>query len=193
MLPAFKFAWVPNSVQTGVETIYKHPNVYGMDITTSGRDRLIIAPSEEHVRLIIDLIDVMPEPLWILYVLVDPRGGSEKDAGRYQSSDVSRPEAAEFLRRFNDFLEYDGRHNVWVKSAFSPDLLVYDRHNVIYAYGQLREFEAVVAKWGLSRSNHFQVPYPHYHRSNTIFDTDQRAVLRYWNWWQSPLCDEDDD
>ncbi len=85
----------------------------------------------------LDLLEVSPEPFCILYVLTIPR--SEERPGRYESAPVSREEARQFLSRFREFFENDARHHIWIKSIDGPDLLVYDKHNVIYAYGPLRE------------------------------------------------------
>jgi hypothetical protein len=139
----------------------------------------------------IDLLRVMPEPFWILYVLTVPRGGSQD--GRYQSANaLLRQQAQEFLIRFDQFLENDGRHHVWVKAVSGSDLLIYDKHNVIYAYGRLAEFEAVLSDRGLTKVEAVRFPSPHTHKYNASFDQDERDVLRYWNWKQSPLQDSDE-
>jgi hypothetical protein len=95
---------------------------------------------------------------------------------------VSKDEAELFLRRFKDFFEHDGRHHVWIKSTLGPGLLVYDRHNVIYAYERLPEFEAVAVNRGLTKVGDIQLPFPHAHHCNAIFDEDERELLRYWAW-----------
>lgn len=111
-----------------------YSNVWATEGTSNGGSRTVIAPAHHQVELIIKLLQTMTGPFWVLYVLVIPRGGSK--AGRYQSPE---PQAAEdvaaLLTNFTAFLEKDGRHNIWVASATTSQMLVYDRHNVIYAYG----------------------------------------------------------
>lgn len=133
----------------------------------------------------------MSEPLGILYVLAVPRGGSEP--GRYEStSPVSKQQAVELLEHFRDYLENDGRHHIWVASMSSGDLLVYDRHNVIYAYGPLPEYENVLAGSGLKKAESVLFPSPHPHHYHAVFDQDERDLLGYWEWKRSPLRDSDE-
>ena len=181
----YKFGWIPKE-----ECRYEYANAFAVE-RTSGPERLIIAPSSNHLSIMIDLLQVMNEPFWILYILTVPRGGSE--AGRYQSADPLFPQQAEeFLVRFGQFLENDGRHHVWVKSVSGSDLLVYDKHNVLYAYGQLAKFEAVLSNRGLEKVESIQFPSPHTHQYNASFDQDERDVVRYWKWKLSQLQDSDE-
>lgn len=185
METAYKFGWVPKE-----EHRYEYPNVFAFE-QTSGAGRLVIAPSANHVSILIDLLQFMSEPLGILYVLVVPRGGSEP--GRYEStSPVSKQQAVELLKRFTNYLESDGRHGIWVASMSSGDLLVYDRHNVIYAYGRLPEYENVLAGCGLTKVESVRFPSPHAHRYHAVFDQDERNLVRYWDWKRSPLRDSDE-
>jgi hypothetical protein len=181
----YKFGWIPNE-----ERRYEYPDIFAVE-KTSGPKRLVIAPSAHHVSILIDLLQVMSEPLGILYVLVVPRGGS--DAGRYQvESPVSQEQAKEFLERFRDYFENDGRHDIWVRSVSDSSQLVYDRHNVIYAYGPLLEFEKVLLGRGLANAEFVRFPSPHTHNYHAVFDQDERDVLRHWHWRQSPLRESDD-
>jgi hypothetical protein len=70
----YKFGWIQDG-----QCKYEYQNVFAVE-RTSGPERLVIAPSERHTNLMIDLLRVMPEMFWILYVLVVPRGGG--GAGR---------------------------------------------------------------------------------------------------------------
>ncbi len=180
----YKFGWIPDE-----ERIYEYPNIWAVEKTT-GPERLIIAPSGQHVSLMLDLMSVMLEPFGILYVLAVPRG--EGEAGRYQiPTPASGRKARRFLSRYKEFFEQVGRCNIWVASTTNSDQLVYDRHNVIYAYGQLLAFESVLLNRGLSRADSVSFPVPHIHRYNKEFDHDAREVLRYWHWKWFPLQDQD--
>jgi len=181
----YKFGWIPDE-----ERSYEYPNVFAVEKTT-GPERLVIAPSSQHVPLMLDLMQIMFEPFGILYVLTVPRGGGE--AGRYQvANPVAWSEAEGFLSRFEDFFENDGRHHIWVASVGNSDLLVYDKHNVIYAYGELREFERVLLKRGLQKVDSVEFPSPHSHKYNVTYDQAQQEVLRYWEWKKLPLQESDD-
>ena len=176
----YKFGWIPNEHRS-----YEYADIFAVE-KTSGPERLVIAPSANHVSILIDLLEVMPEPFGILYVLVVPRGGSE--AGRYQTANpVSREQAEKFLKRFREFFEYDGRHDIWVASMSGPDQLVYDRHNVIYAYGPLPEFENLLSGRGLAKVESVRFPSPHTHNYHAAFDQDGRDVLHHWDWRRSPF------
>jgi hypothetical protein len=181
----YKFGWIPNE-----ERRYEYPDVFAVE-KTSGPERLVIAPSANHVSILIDLLHVMSEPFGILYVLVVPRGGSE--AGRYQTANpVSREQAEEFLKRFREYFENDGRHDIWVASTSGSGQLVYDRHNVVYAYGPLREFENVVSGRDLVKVESVGFPSPHTHNYHAAFDQDEQDVLHHWHWKQSTLHEGDE-
>jgi hypothetical protein len=180
----YKFGWIPDN-----ERRYEYQDVFAIE-KTPRLERLVIAPTANQVSLMIELLRVMPEPYGILYVLVVPR--SEAEAGRYQAANFkSRNETEDFLRRFKDFFENDGRHHIWIASPPSPDTLVYDRHNVIYAYGRLPEFETIALNRGLSKAEDVKFPSPHTHNYNAAFDRDEEDLLRHWPWVRSPLRDND--
>jgi hypothetical protein len=182
---AYKFGWIPNE-----ERSYAYANVFAVEKTT-GPERLIIAPSAQHISLMLDVVQTMAEPFGILYILIAPRGGAS--AGRYQKAEsATRIEAEKFFHRFTDFFENDGRHHIWIASMANSDMLVYDNHNVIYAYGRLPEFGRRLVNRGLAKVNDVAFPSPHTHKYNPVFDREQQEVLRYWEWKHSPLQDDDD-
>ena len=186
MQSAYKFGAFSGSE----EVPYRYPDIYARE-GTSGPDRLVIAPSENHVSFLLDLLPLIPEPLGILYVLVVPRTGEK--GGRYQiSTPISRTEAEVFLRTFQAFFENDARHHIWVYSVSTPDLLVYDNHNLIYAYGSLVEFEQRALEKGLRMAEAVRFPVPHTHKYNAIFDDDERRLLDYFGWKLFPLRKDDD-
>ena len=68
-----------------------------------GVERLVIAPGAAPVGLLHELMGLLPEPLWVLYVLVTPR--SDAPAGRYQSAKAhTREEVIALLDRFENYL-----------------------------------------------------------------------------------------
>ena len=66
-------------------------------------------------------------------------------------------------------------------------MLVYDRHNVIYAYGPLERFIAALESEGLTESKEVRFPVPHAHHYHAEFDVDERSVLKNEEWTLSPL------
>jgi hypothetical protein len=182
----FKFGYVN---EAGAELPYQHKNIWARE-KTSGPDRLVIAPSSGQVDVLLKLAAVMPEPYFLLYVLHTPR--SEVAPGRYQSPEpVSRDQLIQFLRKFGDFLEGDARHDLWVGSSEKSSLLVYDRHQLLFAYGPLASFKSVLNENGLREIDEVRLPDPHVHRYNQEFDLKAAELMNYWSWKQFPLQDSD--
>ncbi|HWH60109.1 MAG TPA: hypothetical protein VN682_20950 [Terriglobales bacterium] len=185
------------------QTLYKfgngsaedRPSVYAnvwAHENLSGTERLIIAPRADHIDLLKVLLDAVPEPIWLLYVLVVTRGESE--VGRYQSPrPLSREETTKFLADFGCFLESDGRQNLWVRSESGAAMLVYDRHNLIYAYGNLPEFVTILMRQGLTevQQDSIVVPDPHSHHYHAVFDLDAERLLNSLEWQRTPLREQD--
>lgn len=96
-----------------------------------------------------------------------------------------------FVREFAPFLERDARHHVWLSSLSSPATLVYDNHNLIYAYGDLPAFQATLDARGVHQGR-VEIPAPHVHRYNSEFDADEDRVMKRWDWIHFPLEDSDD-
>jgi hypothetical protein len=157
-----------------------------------GAAELCIAAGVDLVALIETLLEEMPEPFWLLYVLVVSRG--EGREGRYQSSEpVTLEEAKAFLDRFRHFVEKDGRHNIWFKSESGPALIVCDRHDLVFCYGLADTWVPILRKrgWSQVEKNEMASPDPHAHHYHAIFDDDARDVLAYMEWQHSPLREQD--
>jgi len=182
----FKFGFLNPEAQE-----FSYPGVWAEE-KTIGPSRLVIAPKSDHVELLLQLIAVMPEPFLLLYVLVVPRGGSE--AGRYECPEPqSQLATAEFLEDFRNYLELDGRHHLWIRSNVNGSMLVYDRHNVVYAYGGLEGIEEVLLSAGLQKTNSVRFPAPHVHQYNEHFDRDEHRLLLQWPWVHTQLREQDDE
>jgi hypothetical protein len=97
-----------------------------------------------------------------------------------------------FLWQFQELFEQDARQHVWIGSVDNSSLLVYDNHDVIYAYGPLREFEGILTSSGLAKCDDVRFPKPHMHNYNVEFDEQQLAILKYWKWTRYPLEESDD-
>lgn len=182
-----KLGYIPSS---GEEVRYEYENVWAAQVT-KGVERLIIAPSKEHIPLIIELCKTMPGPFDVLYVLVVPR--SNISPGRYQSPlPLSPAQLTDFLHRFQSYFECDGRHDLWIGATDRSFLLVYDRHDVVYAYGPLQTFKEQLQRLGLKESAEVRFPAPHVHYYNPEFDRDEEAVINYLPWKFFALQETDD-
>ena len=171
---------------------HEYPNVWAVEMTSDGRSRLLIAPTNDQVELLVRLLQPMHEPFWLLYVLVVNRGESE--LGRYQSPEPQTRDGAErFLRSFRTFLEKDRRHNLWIASASSADMLIYDRHNVIYAYGLLSEWRSLLSDAGLAEIPLIRFPSPHSHHYHQSMDDEERRMVGYWDWHRTSLMKSDEE
>lgn len=157
--------------------------------TATGTPRLIIAASEEGSRTLLELASVLSGPFSLLYVLVVARGGV---SGRYQSPWLDRDELDAAVERFRTFLDSDGRHHLWIHSTPEAATLVYDRHNVIYAYGPLDAFVTVLQTAGYAEADSLPFPTPHAHRYHAAFDEVQTELVALPGWTFSPLRKEDE-
>lgn len=126
------------------EIRHEYGNLYFAQPCGDGH-RLVIGPSIDHVDLLIELAgELQGNPWFVLYVLLVPRRGN-REPGRYQSEPFTEfASLASFLQSFRAFFEGDGRHHIWVGSASNDGTLVYDQHNVIFAYGPLAKFKEVL-------------------------------------------------
>jgi hypothetical protein len=156
---------------------------------TIGTNRLVIAPASDQVNLLRELSRLTQEPFGILYVLVISRLDSQE--ARYQCPEpLTRTQMEAFLFEFHDFFESDARHHVWITSLPDKATLVYDNHNLIYAYGPLQRFAGVLRQQGLKEIR-ITVPSPHAHRYHPEFDASEAEVLSYWKWKTFPLAEQD--
>lgn len=109
----------------------------------------------------------------LLYVLVVSRGRSEP--GRYQSEQLSRGQLDSLFQQFGQFWDGDGRHSVWVRSS-DDGMLVYDRHNLIYAYGPLQLFKSILEDFGYTFTPSISLDFAHQHSYHEEFDHLEREL-----------------
>jgi hypothetical protein len=181
--------WKLGTVRAGEDVAWSCEPCYARQVV-GGVERLLIAPGTTPLRLLRELLPLLPEPLWVLYVLVTPR--SEAAAGRYQSAKPhKREEILAMLDRFEDYLASDGRHNLWL-AAPPAGQLVLDRHEVIYAYGPMAEILGRLKENGFAEVGAIRTPVPHSHHFHEELDEDEHAMLEYWEWIHSELQETDD-
>jgi hypothetical protein len=149
-------------------------------------DRLVAAPDGGQIELILRLVDELDEPFRILYVLLVSRD-EEQDEGRFElMQTLNREELASFLHRYRELFENDGRHHLWIAAGDAPASIVYDQHNVLYLYGPLERFGAVLNDAGLTAADvHF--PSPHSHHYHKEMDSMLDDMLERFEWQWYPL------
>jgi len=154
-------------------------------------ERLVIGPSREHVKIMLSLAQSWPtQEFYVLYVLLASHSGA--DTGRYESPLLeSFKELDAFFHTYKSFFESDGRHHIWIGSATNEGLIIFDQHNVIFAYGDLTRYEHTLIDYGLSQ-HEFWFPSPHGHGFPPANVHLEEKVLRHFSWRYSPLQDGDE-
>ena len=135
------------------------------------------------------LVQYLEPPIFLLYVLHTSRG--EGALGRYQSPSLSRVELDSFLDCFSDFFARDSRFDLW---AYSPEMkatIVWDRHNLIFGYGPLQDFEDCLLGLGF-RPGKPSMEFEHTHNYHPECDSAATQVLEYFHWLHAPLKAEDE-
>lgn len=168
---------------------YTHPDIWERQ-NYPGWSRLAIGPRLHEIPLLLDLCKNWDGPFGVLYVLSAPR--TIETGGRFQSPHpVSYEDLELFLYSFQEFFEQDGRHDIWVISLPTQNQLILDRHNVIYAYGNLDTLERALEEREFSPAP-IETPVPHTHHYHPEFDTAERELLTYWDWIQYELLSSDE-
>lgn len=156
---------------------------------TTGQERLRVGMRPGSTEPLTLLLSLLPEPFLLLYVLHTPRGGGER--GRYQSPERSHADVADFLERFGSFLSSDARHDFWVHSPALDATLVWERHDVLHAYGPLDAFTEALQSSGFTPGN-VVVPTPHVHHYHAALDSQEAALLEHLSWHRTDLRPEDE-
>ena len=165
------------------------PATFAKESLKSGTERLVVGLPRGSTNTFRHLAEAMSEPFFVLYVLHTPRGEGEK--GRYQSEEISRAKLDKFLEQFEGFLSGDARHDVWVRSISDGDLIVWDRHNTIFAYGDLAKFIHKLGELGF-RDQQPSTLGKHLHHYRPEFDAEATDVLSALDWYRTPLRPEDE-
>jgi hypothetical protein len=182
----YKFA-IPDAEHNDIN--FDYGNIYEIEQTTANK-RLQIGPTGNQIDLILQLADNLNPPYFILYVLVVTRLGNEY--GRYESPTIdTKEELTDFLIQYKEYLETDGRHHIWIGTYDNSGLLIYDQHNVIFAYGQLENFISILTLNSF-KEQEFTFPAPHIHNFYEDNDVYEERILKHWDWDISPLAENDE-
>lgn len=168
------------------------PHRYGGSFTeevVGQRTRLVVYPSGSAASIVRGLAGELASPLFVLWILHTSRTGLE--LGRYQSPALTVDAAQELLDAFGDFFDHDARSDVWFHSADSQATIVWERHDLIYAYGPVDAFRRVLEAEGLTEGQD-RIPSPHAHDYHAEFDGAERALAGRFEWTVSELRPEDE-
>lgn len=173
----------------GVEAPLETPAAFSREPTSSSGERLVSGVPAGDVSTLLALMKEIEAPFFMLYVLHTPRG--EAASGRYQGPAVSAEEAQSIITQFGEFLGADARFDFWLHSPSSKATLVWDRHNQMYCYGPLEQFESVLRAMNFAEQ---PLPHvgPHIHHYRSEFDPQAKAILQAVQWSHSPLRPEDE-
>ena len=185
MLPRFTaFDAANNEVPQEYGRVYEHEQFEQFE-------RLNVGASTNAIDLLRQLSGCLPAPYFCLYVLVVNREGEAQ--GRYQSPLLTTAtELTDFVGEFAPLLTTDGRHHFWVGATDNSGLLIYDRHNVVYAYGPLEVYKTTLASLDYHEQP-FSFPVPHAHRYHAENDEQVRQLLAHWDWQRFPLVPSDEE
>ena len=150
--------------------------------------RLVVGPVSAHADIFLSLARALRPPFAFLYILHTPRQAPA--GGRFQSPALGLAEVEAFLGQFGPFLAADSRHDLWLRSRPDSATLVWDRHDLLYAYGPLERFEDILAAKGLKPGTP-SVPTPHAHNYHEAWDAQEVSILAAFNWAVSDLQEQD--
>ena len=167
---------------------FDYGSIYFRDVHEN-YERLVIGATRGHVNLMEELCSGWSGNWYALYVLVISRTGRKE--GRYQSQIF---EQLLDLQIFNgmhqDFIEGDGRHHYWIGSTSNEGNLVFDEHNVIFAYGDLDAYEEKLKSKGF-KEERFWFPVPHRHHYHATNDQKEDDLFEAQEWELFPLQEQD--
>jgi hypothetical protein len=167
---------------------FHHANTFAREQTT-GPERVRIGPRGGQRYLFGTLASVLGPPYKLLYVLHTSR--TKAPLGRYESPWLEDEELTAFLDRFGQFITEDARHDLWVLGGGGSGTIVWDRHDLMYAYGPIAPYVTLLEAAGF-REGWPSWPVPHAHRYNAEWDQAERDILGAFEWDRTPLRTEDE-
>ena len=173
----------------GQDSEHSHPAVFRMPVPGVQNPRIVATVPGSDPEVPLRLARCLEQPMFLLYVLHTSRG--EAELGRYQSPELSFEEVEDFVREFRPFLMADARFDLWIYSPGQQATLVWDRHNLLYAYGPLERYASELGSLGFEPGEP-SVPAPHVHYYHADLDPLARQLISRFHWTHSPLRAEDE-
>ncbi|MBW8733505.1 MAG: hypothetical protein JF571_04195, partial [Asticcacaulis sp.] len=151
--------------------------------------RLIVGLPSGDTGIFSALVSTLTPPYILLYVLHTDRGQGE--TGRYDSPELSAGQFDDFINAYGPYLTGDGRFDLWARSHADDATIVWDRHNLIHAYGPVDRFRAILDAHGFSEGE-VSAMGPHVHHYRPELDGYAQAILGEYQWRYTPLRPEDE-
>ncbi|MCU7646180.1 hypothetical protein [Pseudomonas piscis] len=155
----------------------------------NGGERVVAGVPGSDPQVLLSLARCLTQPLLLLFVLHTSR--EDVPVGRYMSPMLSLAEVADFIDEFKPLLCGDSRFDFWVHSPEDQATVVWDRHNLIYAYGPLESYASALYGLGFGHGE-AQMPVPHMHYYHPQLDELCRQLIARFDWRHSPLQPEDE-
>jgi hypothetical protein len=168
---------------------HSYPPVFRMPAAGAKSQKIVAAVPASDPQIFLRLASCLKEPLFLLYVLHTCRG--EAELGRYQSPKLSFQDVAGFINEFKQFLSADSRFDLWVYSPEQEATVVWDRHNLIHAYGPLDRYASELNALGFTPGDP-AMPGPHTHHYRPELDALAKQLIARFSWAYSPLRPEDE-
>jgi hypothetical protein len=163
---------------------HSHPPTFARE-----QNRIVAGVPRGEPEVFARLLTSLEPPYFVMYVLHTPRG--EGRAGRYQSPSLAASQVWEFIGKFKGLLSQDARFDIWGHAPSENGTVVWDRHNLLYAYGPVETFVRELRALGFS-SGAPSIPIPHSHSYHPELDVDARDLLASFEWSWSELRPEDE-
>ena len=171
------------------EIPHVYENIFEEITYKNGIKCVLLASSGSIAGIMMELGKYIEGPWFILYVLLTPHTG---ESGRYQSIQIESYDGVlAFMTKYRDFIDGDGRHNVWIGSTSEHGMLVYDNHNRLFAYGKIDKYVEWLKTRGFKMGT-VVIPAPHSHHYHAENAVHERSLLNEWEWKRFPLQDSDD-
>ncbi|MEO1497126.1 MAG: hypothetical protein AAFV43_08255 [Planctomycetota bacterium] len=160
--------------------------------TVQGVRRLVVGPRRSCLDLALLLADEMPPSEWgFLYLLVVTRSDQVPE-GRYETCFADLETLKSFTADYADLLTNDGRHHYWLNCYAGSSAIICDRHNRVFAYGDVDTLERKVISLGM-REEAFQIDFEHAHHYHEEYDKQFGKLMTACGWRYSPLKPGDED
>lgn len=150
--------------------------------------RVVLRPTDSCVSIVNALVHTLPNEVYLLIVLIASRRG--RNSGRYQSPLMSLADAKDFLLEFGEFFDRDARSHLWIATPDGRSTIVWDNHQLVYAYGDVVRFEKMARGHGFLPGS-VDLECPHRHNYHHLFDNNEEEVLDRFEWLCLPLQEGD--
>ena len=173
------------------ESEHVYENIYDVITYNNGTKCLRITSSESLSDLMVKLGALVRGNWYVLYTLLASHAGNRP--GRYQGIEIQNYNSVLALfEKYKCYFDGDGRHNIWLGSTANNDLLVYDKHNIIYAYGPVEVFVGRIRSYGYCEGV-IKIPTLHTHHYHSGNVKHEMGIMNEWNWKWCDLAESDDD